>query len=164
MTAAAEVIAKDALAEAIRQRHEFAEEAKKLAADGITHAMQCYVETSQLVEALKNQTGNRFRQFWRDHQLPAGWDAKYLRLARTAKRLPDKDQLRLIGIIPEAEDHHQNQQSQAPNPFAWVKWANKASSELTPERIERMDSFERRSAMERIKPLVDIYERLKAAV
>jgi len=158
--------ASDELAHSIRDMHLQAEEIQGRALMGISELIAARVNTSALVEAAKANTGNAFHSWWRSNNLPADWDVKYLRLAKTSKRLAltDKSQMRLIGIIsdsPEDEDDGKPpQHRRQDNPFAWVKIAGKLKATLTPESIKAMDKHERETARVHLKPMVDLYNSL----
>lgn len=147
----------------IQQCHEIAEANQKNAVDGLSALIIARRETAALVEKAKAETGKGFREWWDNSGLPYGWAARYLTIARTAKRnaLGDKNQLRLIGILPEIETGNKSeQQSKQVNPFAWVKAASRLAGSLPTDRISNMDDFEKREARERLKPIVDCYKAL----
>jgi len=154
------------LADEIRRAHELSEGREQYARASIEELIEARVETATLVEAARASVGKgQFREWWETNKLPAGWAARYLKLAKTAKRhtLGDKNQMRLIGIIPTPEPMAAGEhQRQADNPFQWVKIAGRLVTTLTADRISAMDAMERETAKMRLKPIVELYEKLDA--
>ena len=153
----------DALANEIKARHESCNDIQQHATEAITATIGARVEVARLVEAAHSQIRSSvaFAKWWRDQGMPDGWAAKYLRLAKTAGRntIGDKGQLRLCGILPEAESGNDGQRRD-PNPFEWTKWAGKIRARLTVDSVQSMGEVDRAVAMKQLKPLVDIYEAL----
>ena len=153
-----------ALADEIKQRHEACQWIQEGAIQSIHDTIKARVEVARLVEAAHATIGSgvRFAKWWRDADMPVGWAAKYLTLAKTADRhaLGDKGQLRLIGLLPEAEHGNQGQHRE-PSAFAWTGWAGKIRRTLTPEAIKGMGQTDREVAAKQLEPLVEVYNELK---
>jgi len=109
--------------------------------------------------------GRRFMAWWDEQKMPPGWAARYLKLARTADRrtLADKDQLRLIGVLPEPETTTTGQSRRRPNPFAWIKWTAKIRKSFPEQSLEVMDEAERKAALKHLKPIRELIDRLEGA-
>lgn len=159
--------ASEQLATSIRELHNQAEEIQGRTLVGISDLIAARVSVSTLVETAKANLGNAFHVWWRSTELPPEWETKYLRLAKTSKRLAltDKNQMRLIGILSENPEegegsHNEQQHQRQENPFAWVKIAGKLKATLTPEAIQTMDKHERETARIHLKPMVDLYNSL----
>jgi len=119
-----------------------------------------------LVETVHAELGGRrFVHWWRDQNMPPGWAEKYLRLARTRKRnaIADKDQLRLIGVLPAPETTTQGQQARAANPYAWIKWSAKISKSFPTESIKGMDETDRQMALKHLEPIAELIDSLRGA-
>lgn len=153
----------DNLAEQIINLHTQAEASQGVAMDRIEDLIGSRLNVAALVEAAKAKHGQHFRQWWEDNGLPDNWASRYLTIAKTAKRvhLGDKNQLRLIGILPEgAEEPHQPQQRREENALEWIKLAGRLTTTLTADKIKNMDSFQRRLAIDKLKPFIEIYREL----
>ena len=152
-----------ALADEIKQRHEACQGIQDDALEQITNTIRSRIEVARLVETAAATIGGgvRFAKWWRDMDMPVGWAAKYLTLAKTADRhaLGDKGQLRLIGLLPGAEHGNTGQQRQ-PSMFAWTGWAGKIKRTLTPECIKSMGQTDREVAAKQLEPLVELYHSL----
>lgn len=152
-----------ALADEIKQRHQACEGIQSGALEAISNTITHRIEVARLVETAAATIGSgvRFAKWWRDMDMPVGWAAKYLTLARTADRhaLGDKGQLRLIGLLPEAEHGHTGEKRER-NLFAWTGWAGKIRRTLTDETIEAMGQTDREVAAKQLEPLVDLHRRL----
>ena len=156
--------ASDELAHQIHNLHRSAEEKQSFASDGIQDLIDARLNVAALVETAKAAKGQHFRQWWEENNLPTAWAARYLTIAKTFKRstLGDKNQMKLIGIIPEDPEPEQRQQQQRPeNSLEWIKLAGRLSTTLTEERIGKMDKFQRRLAMDKLKPFLEIYKKLE---
>jgi len=153
----------DELADQIRDRHEQANRKGAATLDSIKEAISDRVGVAYLVESAKAKHRGNFREWWRENGLPIEWAARYLKLSKTAKRaaIADKDQLRLIGLLPSATDHHEGQASRAVNPLEWVKWAGKLSTTLTSDRVKQMDSVQRQVALRTLEPVMALYKALQ---
>lgn len=155
--------ATDSLAAEIQKRHKACQSVQNSALKKIEDTIAARIEVARLVEAAHASIGSgcKFAQWWRERKLPVGWAEKYLRLAKTADRhtLGDKNQLRLIGLLPEAEesDHSEARES---NPFCWTKWAGKIKMTLTLDRINGMSRIDREIAARQLEPLVKVYNQL----
>lgn len=150
----------------IRELHEKAESLQTDAIHGIQDLIDARLAVASLAESARANLGSAaYHAWWRDAGLPAEWDRKYITLAKTSKRiaLTDKNQMRLIGILPEPEEEEgdTNRQKQNPdNHLAWVKIAGKLKATLTAEAISTMDTYEKQTARNHLKPLVDLYNSL----
>ena len=158
-------IAETELIAQIEQHHELAERRQMDAIDGINDLVEARLSTAALVETAKANLGHRFHQWWREYGLPTDWDHKYIRIAKTRDNLQlnDRNQLRLIGILPDIEHDGDgdNQGTVRPiNPFAWVKIAGKLKATLTEDTVKAMDAHERQTARLHLKPLVELYNAL----
>jgi hypothetical protein len=146
-----------ALAEDIKARHETCQLMQGEAVEFIGQTITARVEVSRLVETAHSIMGGAaFVAWWRDLDMPHGWAGKYLRLAKTADRcaLGDKSQLRLCGILPEAEPGNDGQRREA-NPWQWTGYVGKIRASLTPERISSMGSVDREVALQQVEPLLE---------
>jgi hypothetical protein len=158
----------DALVEEINREHEEADRLQQSTIISINTLIARRVRVAALVETAKANTGQGFRTWWETNNLPDGWAARYLLIAKTAKRqkLADKNQLRLLGILPEPESdgEERNHKRRADNPLAWVKVCGKLKASLTDDRIKQMDDTERQTAAMHLKPVVELYHALTEGV
>ena len=156
--------ARDTQAETIRERHGQLMAKMDMTKDCVQSTITDAFDIAKLVEAARATIGSQFAKWWRDQDLPAGWVARYIKLAKTAGRntLGDKDQLRLIGILPEADTHNDNQRAHGADPFAWTKQAGKLKAAFTVQSVGGLSKVERITAMQHLKPIVEVYEALKA--
>jgi predicted transcriptional regulator len=163
MSQAITIQASDELAHQIHTLHRSAEDKQAFATDGIQELIDARLNVAALVETAKAAKGQHFRQWWDDQQLPTAWAARYLTIAKTFKRstLGDKNQMKLIGIIPQDEQEQRPQQQREENSLEWIKLAGRLSTTLTEERISKMDNFQRRLAMDKLEPFIAIYKKLK---
>lgn len=162
----------EALSEAaieIRNRHAELEQETYHARNFAQAACSKALEISTLVEQVHATLGGpRFASWWRDQNLPAGWGKKYLTIARTRREQIelDKDQLRLIGILPD--NHHGNpgthHQADGQSSFAWIKWAAKIPAAIPPEKVKDMDEADRRSALKHLEPIKRLIEELERGI
>lgn len=153
----------EAFAIRIKELHEAAEDYQLNTLATIQELIKKRVECAALVEAAKNAKGHAFRQFWEDAGLPLEWAPKYLKIAKTAARdtLGDKNQMRLIGIIPEHAEETTEPQTRRPvDSLAWIKTIGKLNTNLTEETIKGMDRFQRDLAIEKMKPLVETFYKI----
>lgn len=157
--------AADALADEIKDKHAQCGEIQSATMEHIAATIDARVAVARLVETAAATIGSGvgFAKWWRDRDMPVGWAAKYLKLAKTADRhtLGDKGQLRLVGLLPEPEGGNEGNQRER-NPFEWTKWAGKIKARLTIESIGTMGRMDREVAMKQLEPLVAVYEALKA--
>lgn len=153
-----------AIASEIKRRHEACQQVQSTAVGWIGQTIKARIEVAGLVEAAHATIGSgvKFAKWWREMDMPCGWAVKYLRLAKTADRhtLGDKDQLRLIGLLPEPEKGASGV-AREPNLFIWTKWAGKIRTTLTPESIAKMSTMDREIAARQLEPLVKVYADLK---
>lgn len=153
----------DNLANQIIILHTQAEVSQEVAMGRIEDLIDSRLNVAALVEAAKARHGQHFKQWWDDNELPSNWAARYLTIAKTSKRvhLGDKNQMRLIGILPEgAEEPQQPQQRREENALEWIKLAGRLTTTLTSDRIKSMDNFQRRLAIDKLKPFIEIYREL----
>lgn len=156
------------LARSINQGHTEAESIQVNALSGINALIDARVRVASLAESARAQMGaTGYHNWWRESGLPDGWGKRYITLAKTASRmsLSDKHQMRLIGIVPDYDDSEDGGEQPtrsrpADNHFAWVKIAGKLRATLKPEMISVMDRYERETARNHLKPLVELYESL----
>ena len=152
------------LIEQIKNHHAIAEQLQSHAVDGIQSLINARIEVATLAEAAKSNLGSFYHTWWRDNGLPDGWSHKYIRIAKTSKRLnlSDLNQMKLIGILSDEdeEDEDNRNNKHEPNPYAWVKLAGKLRSLLTTDHIKTMDRSEKENARLHLKPMVDLYNAL----
>jgi hypothetical protein len=147
----------------IRRRHEKLEQEKYHAVNFVASALKEAVEIATLVEQVHATLGGaRFAQWWRDQNLPEGWGRRYLTIANSKRDngLIDKDQLRLLGILPDPQGHNEGTSRKGETSFAWIKWASKIPSALPVEKVKDMDEADRRATLKHLEPI----ERLIAAL
>lgn len=158
---------REALAREIHDRHNALEKRAGETRDAITATCSEAMELAKLVEAAHSSMGGKqFALWWREQKLPVGFAEKYLTLARTSDRhtLGDKDQLRLIGVLPEAEHGAaEQQQRQQANPLAWVSYAGKLNASITIESVRAMPAAERHIVLQKLLPLKAIIAELESA-
>jgi len=156
--------ANDQLAAEIQRLHLKAEHCQAAAMDGINDLIETRISVAALVETAKANQGHHFRLWWESNHLPTEWAARYLTIAKTAKRvkLGDKNQLRLMGILPEptGEEETKAPQHREGGSLEWIKLAGRLNTTLTKDRINQMDKFQRRLAIDKLKPLIEIYNEL----
>lgn len=156
----------DSLADDIKAKHQACDSATEAVINAIKIVFIDRVEVARLVEAAQAQTGSgvAFAKWWRERNMPAGWGEKYLRLGRSATNgmLCDKGQLRLAGILPEAESGNEGQQRTA-NRWAWTGWCGKIKSSITLDSVRAMGQMDRLTVAKQLEPLVAIYEECKRA-
>lgn len=156
----------EALAAEIVHKHRECEGIQQDALSAITSTIEARVSVARLVETAHSLIGSgvAFAKWWREQNLPAGWAAKYLRLAKTADRnmVGDKNQLRLIGLLPEPESGNAGNHRKV-DMFAWTKWAGKICHTFTPEFTEKMGSIERASAAKLLEPIVELHRKLSSS-
>ena len=151
----------------IKAKHDNMLQRRDGAAEEIASVCHDAAEIAFLVQTVHSEMGGaRFAHWWREQDMPAGWAAKYLRLAKTANRkaLADKDQLRLIGVLPEPDTHNDNQSPRPVNPFAWIKWSGKIASAFKPMQIGSMDEADRFAALKNLEPIEKIIRELRGDV
>lgn len=166
---AAQALTDEALAALARRIHDshsglqsrveaFRSEAGEICSVAITIARE--VET-----AWATLGGRRFKEWWDAQKLPVGWADRYLTLAKTAERhtLGDKDQLRLIGVLPEADGHNEGVQRERTG-YEWLKHVGKINSTVTVQDIGRMGAAEQRMAYEKLKPLKALIAALESSL
>lgn len=154
----------DASAEEIRRRHEQMMRDRDIAISETEKVCHEAFDIAVLVSAVHKQVGGRrFAEWWREKNMPVGWADRYLKLARTAGRrdLPDKDQLRLIGVLPEPEESTIGQHKRQPNPFAWIKWSAKITRNFPAEAVETMDEADRIAALKHLQPIKELIAKLE---
>lgn len=153
------------LAGEIRERHEANKDRVERLRAATVSLWSEAVEISKLAMSAYEITkgGIRFGQWWTEQGLPAGWAAKYLRINRTASRrvLADKDQLRLIGVMDEAETHNDGQKPRQENPWAWTRYVGKINGYLRLNEVSRMSPTEAKLALKSLEPLEAIAKVLK---
>jgi hypothetical protein len=155
-----------ATAREIHERHEQLMQKGGNLRDAMVAHCEEAIRIARLVEAMHAQLGGRrFADWWHEQRLPVGWAERYMRLAHTAERntLGDKDQLRLIGILPEAEAGSDPQKRQEQNPYEWVKLTGRLTAVLTPEAIRSMGEVDRRVALQKLEPMKRVIAELEAA-
>lgn len=153
-----------ASANIIREKHEDLENLKGSAIEALTATMDLAVEISSLVEQAHAQLGGaRFAQWWREQGLPAGWNQKYLTLAKSkrANRLADKDQLRLIGFLETPEGGNPGQQRKR-NPFEFIKWSGKIAKSFEEVDIASLSDADREGYAKHLEPVAKLYNQLTA--
>lgn len=154
-----------AAANEIKARHDHMIRHRETAVNDMHQVCLEAIEIAGLVETVHSELGGRrFVEWWRSCDLPVGWADRYLRLARTAERaqLHDKDQLRLIGILPEAVGTTAGQQHRDPNPFAWIRWTQKIIKTIPVESVESMDAADRSAALKHLQPIKELIAKLEA--
>ena len=152
----------EAAAEIRRKHEEFLQE-RYHAGNYLKATCEKALGIAALVEQVHATLGGaRFATWWRDQNLPQGFDKTYLRIARTKRDNieADKDQLRLLGILPEPQGHNEGTSHKGETSFAWIKWASKIPSALPVEKVKSMDEADRRAALKHLEPI----ERLIAAI
>lgn len=153
----------DSLALQIATSHEQAEQAQTKALAEVSSLIELRTQTAEFVATAKASSGKWFRQWWVDSNLPDSWAARYLRINKTAQRnkLGDKNQLQLIGLLPKPEGSTRGTGTAKPaNPFQWINHCGKLKKAFAAIDIGSMDTFEKKSAAEQLKPIVEYYERL----
>ena len=148
----------------INRRHKALEARTEAARSVILETCEEAISIARIVESAHTTLGGKgFKDWWDEQKLPVGWCSKYLTLARTAERetLGDKDQMRLIGIIPESESHNEGNRREQDD-LGWIKHIGKARQVLTIEKLKTMNSTERHVAKEQLRPLVEMFNAIEA--
>lgn len=154
-----------ALASEIKERHKAMISRVKSLRDETLNACEEAMNISRLVEAaLSTLGGRRFKIWWDEQGMPVGWAPKYLTIARTMRSniLGDKNQLRMIGILPEAETDRDPQFKRESDPLDWLRWAVKIRANVTLDKLSSLDESEAHVVMSQLEPLVEIYNTVKA--
>lgn len=157
------IVIKDTLSDSIRQRHFEAERLQDSAMANISALIEKRIEAASLVESARAQLGRAaFREWWKESGLPLEWDSRYLRLAKTAARarLMDRNQLRLVGILPEAESDGKELRQRDQGFSAWAKNVGKIQRMIQPEKVKAWTRDERAIAASILKPLAEAYARI----
>jgi hypothetical protein len=161
----AEIIKTDPLAEQIAALHTAAEAMQSDTEEALQRLVNARIEAAVFAETARATHGMRFRQWWRTQGLPAGWDARYLRIAKTKQRLlTDPNQMLLIGQDDDDQEHGETQQGQrrAPNPLEWVNHVGRLKTRLTSEAIDAMDEWQATTAIEHLRPIISLVAPLMA--
>jgi len=154
----------EAASSEIKARHDALIQSREDALTKVSEVCAEAVSIAAIVEQAHSILGGvGFAKWWRDQEMPAGWGKKYLTLARTKRDnlIADKDQLRLIGIIPEAANHNDQHQERQQNPFAWIKWSNKISKTFSQMDIKSFDETDRLAALKHLQPIKEIIANLE---
>lgn len=155
----------DELARNIHERHSELQCSVASVRASAEEACKEAINIAQLVAIAHAELGGkRFIEWWREQKLPNGWAGKYLRIAATASRktIGDKDQLRMIGILPESDSHNAGtERERKKSGIDWAKWIGKTRAELSKERVSRMSRTEAEVAITLMKPLIEVYNELR---
>ena len=155
----------EASANEIKEMHIAMMRQRDYALEQISGVCEQALSISAMVEQVHGSLGGAaFAKWWRDNEMPIGWGKKYMTLAKTKRdnRLADKDQMRLIGIIPEPDTHNDQHQKQKLNPFAWIKWCSKIHKTFDQMDITTFDDADRFAALEHLKPIKEIINQLES--
>lgn len=155
----------DPIAKEICKQHALAVESTKNAQSAINTAIERWSKCGEFAEVAFGMAGGntaKFMRQWKDMGLPVSEARRLMRIARTFQRntLGDKDQLRLIGLLPEAEQGNEGQ-GRSKDSFAWLNWAGKINAAVTDDSIDRMADVERKIALAKLEPLKRLIERLE---
>lgn len=153
-----------ALAKRINENHNAAQTRVAAVREEVEDICSLSISIAKEVEVAHAYLGGpRFKKWWDDQKLPVGYASKYLTLAKTSDRhtLGDKDQLRFIGVLPEADGHNEGTERGKSDAFDWVKPAGKIRAKLTLDSIGKMGSTEREIAWRQLRPLFETLMELK---
>ncbi len=140
----------------IKTLHANADKLQDTAKDNILDTINARINVAELVAIAKAKHGHHIGRWWVDNDMPKDWLHRYITIHKTASRaeLMDKNQLRLIGILPEPDSERATPEVKRSNPMQWVKSAAKLPSIID---VYRMDTYEQTVALGQLKPIVDIY-------
>lgn len=149
----------DQLITEIKSLHASADDLQDKAKSSILDTIAARLNVSELVAIAKARHGHHINKWWVDNDLPKDWLNRYITINKTARRagLMDKNQLRLIGILPEPDSERASPEVKRSNPMQWIKSAARLPATID---MDRMDQFERSVAIKQLKPIVDIYNKL----
>lgn len=169
-TDAGRILKADALnqaaAEIMRQHEDFIQ-TRYHAGNYLKSTCEAAIRISALVEQVHATLGGaRFAQWWRDQGLPDGWGKRYLTISKSRRDNieADKDQLRLIGLLPEPSGHNEGHTRQDHSAFAWIKWAAKIPKSFSVDRAKGMDETDRRAALKHLEPIERLIAELKSGL
>ncbi len=135
-----------------------------LRSDTITLCNEAFEISKLVMSAFETLGPRRFVTWWRERNLPPGWARRYLTLNRTAGRhtLGDKDQLRLIGILPEAESDNVGSNKRQENHLGWLSHVGKINRSVTVQTIGKMSRPEVVMALQKLAPIRELIKALEA--